>query len=72
MADIFLKPLEIDNAQMFQTVFILLGISLVLGILFAKYLPRATEKLKNQFRYCRLFFSLPWFYWLLPIIGNCF
>ncbi len=53
-----IKPLEIDNAQMFQTVFILLGIPLILGILFAKYLPRITEKLKKPIQYISILFFL--------------
>ncbi len=51
-----LKPLVIDNAQMFQTVFILLGIPLILGVLFAKYLPKATEKLKKPIQYISIVF----------------
>jgi len=40
-----LQPLIIDNAQMFQTVFILLGIPLVAGVLFARFFPKITQKL---------------------------
>ena len=53
-----LQPLEIDNAQMFQTVFILLGIPLILGILFAKYFPKATEKLKKPIQILSIVFFL--------------
>ena len=42
-----LKPLTIDNWQMFETVFILLGIPLILGILFSKKFPKATETIKK-------------------------
>ncbi len=42
-----LKPLTIDNWQMFETVFILLGIPLILGILFSRKFPKATEKIKK-------------------------
>ena len=42
-----LKPLTIDNWQMFETVFILLGIPLILGILFSRKFPIATEKIKK-------------------------
>lgn len=41
----FLKPLEIDNGQMFETVFLLLGIPLLLGMLFSKFIPSFTRKL---------------------------
>lgn len=38
-----LQPLKIDPFEMFKTVFILLGIPLVLGMLFAHYLPKITK-----------------------------
>jgi len=40
-----LPQLHIDNAQMFQTVFILLGVPLILGVLFARFFPAITQKL---------------------------
>lgn len=46
-ADRMLKPLTIDNWQMFETVFILLGIPLILGIIFSRKFPRATSKIKK-------------------------
>lgn len=52
----YLQPLEIDNAQMFQTVFILLGIPLILGVFFAKYFPKITEKLKKPIQYISIVF----------------
>lgn len=54
----YLQPLEIDNGQMFETVFILLGIPLMLGIFFAKYLPLITEKLKKPIQYLSIVFFL--------------
>lgn len=54
----YLKPLEIDNGQMFETVFILLGIPLILGIFFAKYFPVITEKLKKPIQYLSIVFFL--------------
>ena len=42
-----LKPLTIDNWQMFETVFILLGIPLIIGILFSGKFPKTTEKVKK-------------------------
>lgn len=53
-----LRPLAIDNAQMFETVFILLGIPLILGILFSHFLPKATEKLKKPIQYLSIVFFL--------------
>lgn len=41
------RPLEIDNFQMFQTVFILLGIPVMLGLLIAKKFPELTERIKK-------------------------
>lgn len=40
-----LRPIEIDPIQMFQTVFILLGIPLIFGMLFAKKFPETTQKI---------------------------
>lgn len=53
-----LQPLEIDNLQMFETVFILLGIPLIFGIFFAKYFPRITEKLKKPIQYISIVFFI--------------
>ncbi len=40
-----LRPIEIDPIQMFQTVFILLGIPLILGMIFAYKFPNTTKKI---------------------------
>jgi bile acid:Na+ symporter, BASS family len=53
-----LQPLQIDNLQMFETVFILLGIPLVLGIFFARYFPHITEKLKKPIQYLSIVFFI--------------
>lgn len=45
-----LVPIEIDFLQMVQTVVILLGIPVVLGVLFSTYLPSFTEKIKKPIR----------------------
>jgi len=42
-----LRPLEIDKYQMFQTVFILLGIPVMIGLLIAKKFPKLTETIKG-------------------------
>jgi BASS family bile acid:Na+ symporter len=42
-----LRPIEIDFWQVVQTVFILLGIPVALGVFFAKRFPRLTEKIKK-------------------------
>ena len=42
-----LRDIDIDLFQMFQSVFILLGIPLILGMLFAWKLPKITEKIKK-------------------------
>ncbi len=41
------RPLEIDKYQMFQTVFILLGIPVILGLFVAKKFPKLTGKIKK-------------------------
>ncbi|MDR3653529.1 MAG: bile acid:sodium symporter family protein [Paludibacter sp.] len=53
-----LQPLQIDNLQMFKTVFILLGIPLILGIFFAKYFPKITVKLKKPIQYISIVFFI--------------
>ena len=57
-ANHLLQPLQIDNLQMFETVFILLGIPLILGILFAKYFPLVTLKLKKPIQYISIVFFI--------------
>ncbi|MDR2409484.1 MAG: bile acid:sodium symporter family protein [Bacteroidales bacterium] len=51
-----LQELHIDNFQMFETVFILLGIPLLLGILTMKFLPKIAEKLKKPMQYFSILF----------------
>jgi BASS family bile acid:Na+ symporter len=46
----YLVPIEINFLQMVQTVVILLGIPLILGILFSQYFPRFTNKIKKPIR----------------------
>lgn len=53
-----LQPLEIDNGQMFETVFILLGIPLVIGIFFSHYFPKITEKLKKPIQVLSIVFFI--------------
>ena len=53
-----LQTLEIPVFQMFETVFILLGIPLVLGMLTVKFLPKIAEKLKKPMQYFSLIFFM--------------
>ncbi len=57
-ADAVLQPLHIDLWQTVETVLILLGVPLVLGLLFAHYLPKLTEKLKKPMQYFSLLFFI--------------
>ena len=41
------RPLEIDKYQMFQTVFILLGIPVIVGLFVSKKFPKLTGKIKK-------------------------
>lgn len=53
------RPLEIDKFQMFQTVFILLGIPVIIGLFVSKKYPKLTEKIKKPInRGSLLFFIL--------------
>lgn len=55
-AGIALRDLHIDVWQMFETVFILLGIPLVLGMLTVHFLPRIAERLKKPMQYFSITF----------------
>lgn len=53
----FLRPLVIDHMQIFTTVFLILGIPVILGILVNKYLPRFTQKVHKPIqRFSVIFF----------------
>lgn len=45
-----LRPITIDPLQMFQTVFIILGIPLILGVIFSKKFPKLTAKIIKPFK----------------------
>jgi bile acid:Na+ symporter, BASS family len=49
-AGTYLVPIEIDFIQMVQTVVILLGLPVILGLLFSQYFPKFTEKIKKPIR----------------------
>jgi BASS family bile acid:Na+ symporter len=51
-----LKELYIDNFQMFETVLLLLGVPLLLGVLMVRYLPKVAEKLKKPMQYFSILF----------------
>jgi len=52
------KPLTIDAVQVFETVFILLGIPMVLGVIFSHKFPKITEKIKKPLQNLSLVFFL--------------
>ena len=51
-----LRELHIDMFQMFETVLLLLGVPLLVGILTVKFLPRVAEKLKKPMQYFSIVF----------------
>lgn len=51
-----LRELHIDIYQMFETVFLLLGIPLTSGILTSHYLPKVAEKLRRPMQYFSIIF----------------
>lgn len=53
-----LRPIEIDPFQMFQTVFILLGIPLILGMVFARNFPLFTSKILKPIKIFSIVFFL--------------
>ena len=60
--------LVIPLMDVFRTIFILLGIPLVLGILTSHYLPKLAEKLKKPFTYFSIIFFVAMV--ILSFIGN--
>ena len=44
-----IPQLEIPFSEIFKTVFLILGIPIVLGMLFSHYFPKATEKIQKPF-----------------------
>ena len=54
----FLRPLVIDHTQIFTTVFLILGIPVILGILANKYLPRITAKIQKPIQKFSVVFFL--------------
>jgi len=57
-ANNMLQPLDIEFMQMFETVFIILGIPIVLGMLCTYYLPRIANKLKKPLQYLSILFFI--------------
>lgn len=57
-ANNILQPLDIEFMQMFETVFIILGIPIVLGMLCTNYLPQIAEKLKKPLQYLSILFFI--------------
>jgi BASS family bile acid:Na+ symporter len=55
-AEALLRPLEIDKYQMFQTVFILLGIPVIVGLLVSRHFPKLTAKIKKPINQGSLLF----------------
>ena len=56
VATLLQKPLHIDTFQVFETVFILLGIPLVLGVIFANKFPAITARIKKPLQNLSLVF----------------
>lgn len=54
----YLRPLQIEPLQIFITVFIILGIPVILGILASQYLPKITTKIKKPIQRFSVFFFL--------------
>lgn len=52
------RPLEIDKIQMFQTVFILLGLPIMAGLYFAQKFPKTTDKIKKPIKTASVLFFI--------------
>lgn len=53
-----MRPLVIDQYQMFQTVFVLLGLPVLIGLFVSKKFPALTEKIKKPFKTGSLLFFI--------------
>jgi len=53
-----MRPLVIDQFQMFQTVFILLGLPVMIGLFIAKKFPKLTAKIKKPMKTGSLMFFI--------------
>jgi len=53
-----LQPLEIEYTQMFETVFIIMGLPIVVGLIFAIYLPKIAQKLKKGLQFLSIVFFI--------------
>ncbi|MDR0394735.1 MAG: bile acid:sodium symporter family protein [Tannerella sp.] len=58
MAGNMLQPLEIEYSQMFETVILIIGIPVVLGISFSRYFPGISLKLKKILQHLSILFFL--------------
>ena len=52
------QPLEIEFMQMFETVFIILGIPVILGIVCTRFLPKIAARLKKPLQYLSIVFFI--------------
>jgi len=53
-----LQPLEIEYTQMFETVIIIMGLPIVVGLIFAIYFPKLAQKLKKGLQYLSIVFFI--------------
>lgn len=71
-AGTYLVPIEIDFYQMIQTVVILLGLPVVLGLFFSEYFPKLTKKIKKPIRQLSIFVFIGFVFILLSANFNNF
>lgn len=68
----YLVPIEIDFLQMVQTVIILLGIPVILGLVFSQYFPQVTQRIKKPIRQLSIFIFIGFVFVLLSANFNNF
>lgn len=71
-AGTYLVPIEIDFMQMVQTVVILLGIPVALGLIMSQYFPKLTAKIKKPIRQASIFIFIGFVIVLLSANFNHF
>ncbi len=68
----YLVPIEIDFIQMVQTVIILLGLPVIIGLFFSQYLPKITQLIKKPIRQLSIFIFIGFVFILLSANFNNF
>ncbi|MFW5886943.1 MAG: bile acid:sodium symporter family protein [Bacteroidota bacterium] len=65
-------PIHIDPVQMFVSIFLILGVPLIIGMIFARKFPLATEKIKNPMKVLSIIIFAGYVFFALSANFNLF